>query len=194
MSTNHEALTAKFDPSASHISPEYRDGWNNALDAAAARIAALTTEVDALRAQVKCLSNFGQPVGFLMLSMSYDDLYATELMRYEGFLLMREVKESAARMLHQIRLMVGEKATHRCRSTGGRMRSEMDPDSINSEEVQQSSASLPMAGTLTHDRIRAIFLAHGFTIKPGNDDLKPYVYEAARAIEKEVCAAMKVTI
>lgn len=35
---------------------------------------------------------------------------------------------------------------------------------------------------LTDDEIRAVFLAHGFTIKDGMTDLKPYVYAAARAI------------
>jgi hypothetical protein len=32
--------------------------------------------------------------------------------------------------------------------------------------------------------IRAIFMRHGFTIKPGQDDLKGYVYAAARALLK----------
>ena len=32
----------------------------------------------------------------------------------------------------------------------------------------------------TRDQIRAVFLSNGFTIKPGHDDLKEYVYEAAR--------------
>lgn len=32
----------------------------------------------------------------------------------------------------------------------------------------------------TNAQIREVFLANGFTIKPGQDDLKPYVYEAAR--------------
>jgi hypothetical protein len=33
-----------------------------------------------------------------------------------------------------------------------------------------------------NDRIREIFLANGFTIKEGQTDLKPYVYEAAYAL------------
>ena len=32
------------------------------------------------------------------------------------------------------------------------------------------------------DEIRAVFLANGFTIKDGQTDLKPYVYQAARAL------------
>lgn len=32
--------------------------------------------------------------------------------------------------------------------------------------------------------IRDVFLRHGFTIKPGCDDLKPYVYAAALALLK----------
>lgn len=35
---------------------------------------------------------------------------------------------------------------------------------------------------LPDDTIRAVFLANGFKIKPGHDDLKPYVYQAARAL------------
>ncbi|MGV2866361.1 hypothetical protein [Achromobacter sp. AGC39] len=36
--------------------------------------------------------------------------------------------------------------------------------------------------TQLNDTIRAVFLAHGFTIKDGQTDLKPYVYEAAHAL------------
>lgn len=35
---------------------------------------------------------------------------------------------------------------------------------------------------ISHDDIKREFLAAGFTIKPGHDDLKPYVYEAARRL------------
>jgi len=35
---------------------------------------------------------------------------------------------------------------------------------------------------VTNDDIREVFLANGFTIKDGLTDLKPYVYEAARAL------------
>lgn len=42
----------------------------------------------------------------------------------------------------------------------------------------------PQRKPLSKDAIREIFLAHGFTVKPGCDDLKSYVYDAARAIEK----------
>lgn len=48
---------------------------------------------------------------------------------------------------------------------------------------------------ITDDDIRSVFLAAGFTIKPGNDDLKPYVFEAGRKLaalavaqERERCA------
>lgn len=46
-------------------------------------------------------------------------------------------------------------------------------------------ASAPVAdmrSLLSDSDIREIFLAHGFTIKNGQTDLKPYVYEAARAL------------
>lgn len=35
---------------------------------------------------------------------------------------------------------------------------------------------------ITDEDIKREFLAAGFTIKPGHDDLKPYVYEAARRV------------
>lgn len=44
---------------------------------------------------------------------------------------------------------------------------------------------------MNRDEIRNILLSHGCTIKPGNDDLMPYVYEAAEALiaaEREACA------
>ena len=34
----------------------------------------------------------------------------------------------------------------------------------------------------TNETIREIFLAHGFKIPPELDDMRPYVYEAARAL------------
>ena len=37
---------------------------------------------------------------------------------------------------------------------------------------------------MTKDQIRQIFLAHGFTIKEGQTDLKQYVYDAAEALLK----------
>ena len=45
-------------------------------------------------------------------------------------------------------------------------------------------AAHPPRAPLTRDEIRSIFMAHGFTIKEGCDDLKEYVYEAARALEQ----------
>jgi hypothetical protein len=35
---------------------------------------------------------------------------------------------------------------------------------------------------VSDDTIRAVFIANGFEIKPGYNDLKPYVYAAARAL------------
>jgi hypothetical protein len=35
---------------------------------------------------------------------------------------------------------------------------------------------------MTKDQIRAVFMANGFTIKEGQTDLKPYVYEAAAGL------------
>lgn len=36
--------------------------------------------------------------------------------------------------------------------------------------------------TISREQIKQVFLAHGFTIKPGHDDLKEYVYAAAEAL------------
>lgn len=35
---------------------------------------------------------------------------------------------------------------------------------------------------VSDEEIREVFLVNGFTIKPGNTDLKPYVFSAARAL------------
>jgi hypothetical protein len=47
---------------------------------------------------------------------------------------------------------------------------------------------------MTDAQIREVFLAAGFEIKPGCDDLKPYVYKAARDLlalaEKQRHAAL----
>ncbi|ABL96775.1 hypothetical protein BcepF1.044 [Burkholderia phage BcepF1] len=45
----------------------------------------------------------------------------------------------------------------------------------------ESHASSPVAA-FSKDVIREVFMAHGFTIKEGQPDLKPYVYEAAYAL------------
>lgn len=43
-----------------------------------------------------------------------------------------------------------------------------------------------MNSILTKEEIRNIFLANGFNIKPGNDDLKDYVYGAAQALQEAI--------
>ena len=43
-------------------------------------------------------------------------------------------------------------------------------------------ASQGQAPALDRDRIREIFMAHGFTVKEGQTDLKQYVYDAAEAL------------
>ena len=40
--------------------------------------------------------------------------------------------------------------------------------------------------SITNEEIKLIFLENGFSIKEGLDDLKPYVYEAARKVIKAV--------
>jgi len=39
-----------------------------------------------------------------------------------------------------------------------------------------------LPNTVSDEQIKAVFLANGFTIKEGLTDLKPYVYQAARAL------------
>lgn len=48
--------------------------------------------------------------------------------------------------------------------------------------VEHDSAEAAQPVVLDRDTIRQIFMAHGFTIKDGQTDLKPYVYEAADAL------------
>lgn len=48
----------------------------------------------------------------------------------------------------------------------------------------------PGVPTLSKDQIREVFLSHGFTIKEGQTDLKPYVYDAAGALLKLAGAAL----
>lgn len=42
--------------------------------------------------------------------------------------------------------------------------------------------AVPVGGQVTREQIRHVFLLHGFTIKYGQDDLKPCVYAAAYAL------------
>ena len=50
------------------------------------------------------------------------------------------------------------------------------------KQANEEVVLLKSAATLSDEQIKAVFLANGFTIKPGCDDLKPYVYAAARAL------------
>lgn len=52
--------------------------------------------------------------------------------------------------------------------------------------VDFALSSRPVAD---RDAIRRVFLAHGFTVKDGQTDLKPYVYEAAEALLRELSPA-----
>ena len=44
---------------------------------------------------------------------------------------------------------------------------------------------------LSKGKVREIFMAHGFTIKEGQGDLKPYVYAAANALVEAAVAAAR---
>jgi hypothetical protein len=47
-----------------------------------------------------------------------------------------------------------------------------------------------MSEPLSKDDLRALFLANGFEIKPGHDDLKPYVYQAGFAVVNAVLSKL----
>lgn len=55
----------------------------------------------------------------------------------------------------------------------------------NSATFQTIQSKESTMGSSTKDKIRDIFLRAGFTIKEGQSDLKPYVYEAAETLLKE---------
>lgn len=50
------------------------------------------------------------------------------------------------------------------------------------QALKQQPATTERKGPLSKDRIREVFLSHGFTVKEGQTDLKPYVYDAAYAL------------
>ena len=56
----------------------------------------------------------------------------------------------------------------------------------NTDGVSAMSAEL---GPLPKDTVRKIFLSSGFEIKPGHEDLKPYVYAAAKRLMADAVAA-----
>ena len=56
---------------------------------------------------------------------------------------------------------------------------EADAAAPQHSTTAQSAESVP---ALDRDRIREIFMAHGFTVKEGQTDLKQYVYDAAEAL------------
>jgi len=48
--------------------------------------------------------------------------------------------------------------------------------------IVYAMAPMPPQGPVSDEEIREVFLANGFTLKPGHIDLKPYVFSAARAL------------
>ena len=89
--------------------------------------------------------------------------------------------------------------TYRCQAPQGYVRPQ-EPDSHDGHDyegfiggcqrmrckasVADVDVGIPIttSATMSDEQIKAVFLANGFTIKPGCDDLKPYVYAAARAL------------
>ena len=49
-------------------------------------------------------------------------------------------------------------------------------------ELYQAAPKAAPGESLTRDQIREVFMAHGFTVKEGQTDLKQYVYDAAYAL------------
>lgn len=66
----------------------------------------------------------------------------------------------------------------RCCCDGPRGCSKEDAAALWNRRAPTPPAPQPM----TDEQIREIFMAHGFTVKDGQADLKPYVYAAARAL------------
>ena len=99
--------------------------------------------------------------------------------------------------------------TYRCQAPQGYVRPQ-EPDSHDGHDYEgfiggcqrmrckASVADVVMgiptstSATMSDEQIKAVFLANGFTIKPGCDDLKPYVYKAARALLALVRAAAEI--
>ena len=89
--------------------------------------------------------------------------------------------------------------TYRCQAPQGYVRPQ-EPDSHDGHDYEgfiggcqrmgckASVADVVMviptstSATMSDEQIKAVFLANGFTIKEGMTDLKPYVYQAARAL------------
>jgi hypothetical protein len=63
-----------------------------------------------------------------------------------------------------------------------RITAEGQPDKLDMVKRPPALACRIEAEKMNDEQIKAVLLAHGFTVKPGNNDLKPYVYEAARAL------------
>lgn len=55
-------------------------------------------------------------------------------------------------------------------------------DQVREYGRQCAQAERERSVQMANERIREVFLSHGFTIKEGHTDLKPYVYAAARAL------------
>lgn len=53
---------------------------------------------------------------------------------------------------------------------------------LRNENTRLKHSTTEHKGPLSKDRIREVFLSHGFTVKEGQTDLKPYVYDAANAL------------
>lgn len=62
------------------------------------------------------------------------------------------------------------------------------PDDVAAPAEQQAAYKAVPGGPLTRDQIREVFMAHGFTVKEGQTDLKQYVYDAAHALLELVAA------
>lgn len=57
------------------------------------------------------------------------------------------------------------------------------PRPMQSPAVAQATAE---ESSVVRDAIRSILMKHGFTVKEGHNDLKPYVFEAAEALLREL--------
>lgn len=73
--------------------------------------------------------------------------------------------------------------THLCENCGHEWRPfEVPTVGVAARVGLPVSSAAILAPGMNDNKVRAAFLAAGFTIKPGETDLRPYVYDAARLL------------
>jgi len=94
------------------------------------------------------------------------------------------VLEAALRAIHQAIDLIGEPDTERLRTVRRVLRGAV----VVAEDCKAPQADSQPAPVVDRARTREIFIAHGFTVKEGQTDLKQYVYDAADALLRAASA------